>query len=367
MRKQLVYHVYYGTQGTAGLYIDEIYQVLKGCKNIAQQIFVSFYYPFEYGNKIFFRYSDILHGIRNRRLRLVIRYIELVFAMIFLLFSTIKNRPQIINYSLLSKLYFPEFVYIIIVKLFNISKIVFTCHDVIPFGDMSTLSQIRRKKILKLADYLLVHNENSKQELVNIYGINESKIFIHLFPIMDLRKMRYKLDDKIIYDFIFQGGLRKEKGIDILLKAWELFHQKYPTATLLIAGQSCGQIFDMGKMRQQNIIVDLRYVSDKDYCNYISQSYCMILPYIRGTNSGIPSSVLSLERNVIASNISMFRNNPLIDAENLFEVGNPKDLYRVMLCMYKGRKKEDKTLISDYRKEFSSQVIKVYENLFNRV
>ena len=53
----MIYHIYWGTSGNSGLYLDEIYQILKkGGYN--QKIYVNYYYPFGYGEKIFFNLNS---------------------------------------------------------------------------------------------------------------------------------------------------------------------------------------------------------------------------------------------------------------------------------------------------------------------
>jgi hypothetical protein len=47
----MIYHIYWGTSGNSGLYLDEIYQILKkGGYN--QKIYVNYYYPFGYGENL---------------------------------------------------------------------------------------------------------------------------------------------------------------------------------------------------------------------------------------------------------------------------------------------------------------------------
>lgn len=43
-----LFHIYAGTQGSAGLYINEIIKALD-LANIKQNAFVSYYYPFKNG------------------------------------------------------------------------------------------------------------------------------------------------------------------------------------------------------------------------------------------------------------------------------------------------------------------------------
>lgn len=362
-----IYHIYYGTQGTAGLYLDEIYQSL--CKQgFIQKIFVSSYYPFNYGNKVFFKYSDISHGVKNQRIRLLVRYIELIVAMIRLFFKTIMERPTIINYSLLSKLYLPEKLYLKSVRFLGLSKIMFTCHDVLPFGKIDEKILKERKNILNLADFYLVHNTYSKNELIKSFQIPIRKIKYHSFPIMDLNKLEYQLNKEKKFDFLYQGVLRREKGIEVLLDAWMKFHLEYPQARLLVAGLFTKKSIDISKYKDVNITFDFKYLSDFEYCQNIACSKCMILPYFRGTNSGIPSSSLSLGVEVITSDIPMFKDNDLIMKDKLFNSEDPDALYYVLKVFYE----DSSTIVSpmeriiSYRKNFNREVYDVYDSLLKK-
>lgn len=59
----------------------------------------------------------------------------------------------------------------------------------------------RRAYLLNMADFLLVHNENSIVDLMQYYQIKPSKIICHPFPIMDLNPW-IKADIKKTIDFL---------------------------------------------------------------------------------------------------------------------------------------------------------------------
>ena len=101
----------------------------------------------------------------------------------------------------------------------------------------------------------------------------------------------------------------------------------------------------------------------------ISSAKCVILPYLRGTNSGIPSSVYSLGSDLIVSDIPMFKNNPLIGKESYFECGNSNSLFEKMCSFYKELHKETsikKERIDSYRQSFNNQVVQLYSQLLNK-
>ena len=67
------------TSGCAGAYIDGIHRHLTP-KNERVEVGVSHYFPFQYGKRIFFKYSELAAQPRYRlgRARLYVRFVELL-------------------------------------------------------------------------------------------------------------------------------------------------------------------------------------------------------------------------------------------------------------------------------------------------
>lgn len=361
----MIYHIYFGTSGNSGLYLDEIYQVLKR-EGYNQKVFVSYYYPFSYGEKIFFRRSDIEHSRYKGRYRKIVQGIELISALVRIVFSTIKDKPDVINFSLGSGSYYVLVLFLQLIKKISGCKLIITCHDVCPFGhnvDANDSEIKNRKKIFTIANFLLVHNKNSVIDLRQYFGVDERKIVIHLFPIMNLSKLytpSSKVKEKSI-DFLFIGGLRKEKGINFLLNTWKQFSVSHPQASLCVAGikGTCDD-FDPESFSNNNVIFHLHYLSDQDYIDFVASSKYVLLPYIRGTNSGIISTVLSLGVKVITSDIPMFKNNPLLSDDDMFESESKASFMEIMDRKLKCNNESKANLLNEYKENFAKQVVAVY-------
>ena len=362
----MIYHIYWGTAGNAGLYMDEIYKCLESA-GMKQEAFVNYYYPFNYGHKVFFRFTEMGHCKKLGKLRNPIRLIELIGALTRIYFSILLHKPQIVNYSLIG-VFSPVVLFLKLIKKTTKSKLIITCHDVMPFANtIQTVSKQEkmRTECFHLADHLLVHNQNSAQELQKSFGINPEKIVMHPFPIMDMNKIYTSQGyESKKYDFLFMGHLRKEKGIEVLIDAWKQFHPIHPEATLCIAGTSPFGL-DTSLYTGLNITFFLHFLSDEEYFTLPHQSNYIILPYTSGTNSGVVSTLITTKgARLITSDLDMFTSNPLLNKENMFETGNSQALAKKMEQVYDTPIQNDNTTerIQNYRTRFNQEVIGVYRN-----
>lgn len=375
MKRTDIYHIYWGTAGNAGLYLDEIYQSL-GKAGFTQRAFVSYYYPFDYGKKVFFRRTEMEHCKYKGLLRKIMQAFELFVALIHILYCFIKDKPRVVNYSYVSRGNALILVFLRSLKIVSKCCLVITCHDVIPIIDNEDAYNKEiaiKRRIFKLADFYLVHTDNSKKELLELFDVREDQVLMHQFPLMDLSKVEKEKTEPIIkYDFLFIGHMRPEKGIDILYDAWIEFHKVYLDSRLCIAGNPNYFKSYLEERREQcknnNIELNLGFINDDDYISMVKASYCVVFPYTGGTNSGVVSTVVSLNRDVIASDIGMFIDNPFVPKENLFIAGNVDSLVERMVNYKKGMLVSDnKNRLAEYRKKFDKEVIKVYSILVSRV
>lgn len=365
-----ILHIYPGTSGSAGTYIHEIYKAL--IKNFKQEVIVSYFYPFSYGKKIFYRYSDLskpnfLHKIN--KIRLIVRYFELFFNLLYVFIFIKIKKPKLVNYSLTTQINL-ERIFLKLVKKFTKSKLYITVHDAIPFETNYSnfeKSVEKRKFFFDLADKLIIHNKNSYYDLINYYKIEKNKIIEFPFPIMDIKDMNYlnQIDNvsaRLVnskYIFSFVGHLRKEKGIEILLEAWVKFNSDSDLAkeSILVVAGNIPKGFNYNFENIHNLIVIDRFLNDLEYKNLIKKSYCVILPYIRGTNSGIPSTVLSLKTTLITSDIEMFINNPIIDKKYIFKSGDANSLKTII----------ENSISNNYDYKLFDEYIKSFEKNINLV
>lgn len=363
----MIYHIYWGTSGNSGLYLDEIYQVL-GKQGFTQKAFVNYYYPFDYGEKIFFKRGDVAMSKYRGVLRRLFQLQEIFCGYVKILIASIKDKPVLINYSHVGQSYFFVVWFLYLLKKLSGAKLMITCHDVNPHsngcGEMNN-----RYKIFHTGDYLLVHTPQSVCELNEIFGISKSRILIHPFPIMDLSKLTSEGPNPYNEtDFLFIGHLRKDKGIEFLLDSWPKLHKLIPNAKLRICGRYLPDVhFEKNLLEKCNVEFNLHYISDDDYYYYIKSARYVILPYLQGTNSGIISTVLSLGTEVITSDLPMFIQNPLVSKDNTFHTADSASLVRILKEKYYMSSNNASEKLINYKKYFSESVIRVYNKIFTEI
>lgn len=377
MKKIDLVHIYSGTSGIAGLYIHAIYKNLKN--QFSQETIVNAYFPFDYGRKIFYRFSDL--SVSNNyflkgKIRLCIKFIEMFYSFVYILIFIRFNSVKSINYSLNTTLKI-EVLFLKVLKKISDLKVFVTCHEVIPhWYSVGTYEKIllRRQKIFSIVDKLIVHNQFSKNELYNYFGIKSCKVLMFPFPIMDAKDIYRNISLKnssCNKNFIFIGHFRKEKGLEVLIDAWDIFFDKCydKNISLTLAGNIPQKDnIEFQKILNKNVILKTTYLSDLDYINLINISDCVILPYDKGTNTGIASTAITLGKFVIASDIPLFKTNPLLFNDLLFKQGNPIDLCKVLIKVFHfdsneidRYKNETMKKIDLYNNEFKYQINNVFK------
>jgi hypothetical protein len=109
MQKVDILHIYTGTAGASGLYINEIFTSLQN--KFKQEIIVNYYYPFPHGRKYFYKISELgAKKIKNTTLRLFIRFFELTIGLFRTYVFILLASPKVINYNLTSDA-FPEYFF----------------------------------------------------------------------------------------------------------------------------------------------------------------------------------------------------------------------------------------------------------------
>lgn len=371
-----IVHIYYNTSGNSGLYLNPIYEALK--KDYEQILFVNKYYPLEIREfkKIFFSLSERNENNKHRiilrlgKIRKIIRIGELILGNRKVLNYIKKESPDIINYSLTNM---PD-AYLFLKKIKRISpssKIVVTCHDVVPFD---STNRIPYGKIYSLVDYLLVHTKNAMQILKNEFDVSLGKIILHQFPIIDLsllKKNNQRMQGHKIPCFLFLGVMRKEKGVQTLIDAWASLGKNFE-ANLVIAGFKPDDVnIDFSKIEDfKNVQIINKMISDEAYYNAINSSDYVIFPYLKVGNSGVLSSVVSLEKVPVTTRLKTFDESDFVLSSLQFKLGDAEEL-AVLITKLKDHHERNydkyvshvSSILKKEKKDFSNEVVQAYSRI----
>lgn len=212
------------------------------------------------------------------------------------------------------------------------AKIILTVHDVIVPTDSLSWNDKALKKMYLYADLLIVHSETNKQQLMKIFEIDEKKIAVVPHGVKSsynhLDKQTCKQEIGINNNnpsVLFYGGIRKSKGLDVLIKAL-----KGIECNLIIAGAPLfGETFDEYRnLIDENDIKTIEFIkfTEDSFRDILFQaSDYIVLPYKEFySQSGVFMQAIQYHIPVIATDVSSFKE--YIKKYDIGYVAKPNDV-----------------------------------------
>jgi D-inositol-3-phosphate glycosyltransferase len=242
------------------------------------------------------------HRVRRRLAFLLMlrRWGTRLKAVCFFLFE----RPHIIHFQWL--LHPREDYYFIGLLKFLKFKIVYTAHNLLPHRNKSSHARETFTRIYERVDKIIVHADRNKIELVEEFHIDHEKITVIPHGSYDLFyantklskdlarcELRFNNDNKII---LFFGGIRRNKGLEYLIDAFQDVQAKINDAILLIVGKFEGKD-EEGRKYSLNLVEKLhdcsgvvlvdQYIPVDRVGYYFAAADLVALPYIQVYQSGV--------------------------------------------------------------------------------
>jgi glycosyltransferase involved in cell wall biosynthesis len=189
-------------------------------------------------------------------------------------------------------------MYSYIGKNIKTKKIYFLIHNAKPHQNFP-FQKFLIKYMLQHATHLVVMNENEKQ-IIKSYNLN-SEIIISFHPIYEIdfnindrAQFKKELGVKSEPTILFFGLIRKYKGLDVLIKAVKDLKSHIPNIKVFVVGEPYTDMnFYLSQIKKYDLessfILDLNFVNKERLKKYFLSSELIILPYKRGTQSGILS------------------------------------------------------------------------------
>ena len=193
---------------------------------------------------------------------------------------------------------FFSLMYSYIAKKIKTKKIYFLIHNAKPHQNFP-FQKFLLKYMLQYATHLVVMNESEKQ-IIKSYNF-KSEIIVSFHPIYEIDfnindRAKFKKELRLESDptILFFGLIRKYKGLDVLIKAVKDLKLHIPNIKVLVVGEPYTDMnFYLSQIKKYDLessfILDLNFVSKERLKKYFLSSELIILPYKRGTQSGILS------------------------------------------------------------------------------
>lgn len=196
-------------------------------------------------------------------------------------------------------------------------KIVNTVHDPIKHIDQRTyINNWTMKDAVKRASGWVLHSEGLKKVFIERNRVNKENILIHPLGIYEYYCRYATPPSKRENSILFFGKPRVNKGLDILLEAFERVADQIPDWKIIMAGPGYEGHLQNSLLLKKNdrYIVHNRYISDAGASDLFSKSGIVVLPYRHGSQSAILAMAAAFSCPVLATRVG---NIPEILTDNI--------------------------------------------------
>lgn len=205
-------------------------------------------------------------------------------------------------------------------------------------------------------DGYIVHSHSDIDTLSETYGIDSDRIHVipmglydHYGPAIDKKKARDELGISEKYVILNFGLIRKYKGVNLLIDAFNDLPAKFVENTrLMIVGEIWDNDLKIPEMVRKskyckNITLVDRYISDAEVKTYFSASDTLVLPYTRSSGSGISLIGMAFAKPIIVSKIGALAEN-LAEYKGTYFVppNSSSAIKEAVINVLKGKKKNIK-------------------------
>jgi glycosyltransferase involved in cell wall biosynthesis len=196
--------------------------------------------------------------------------------------------------------------------------IICTIHDPVPHTGIPLKNRVFQALAQKIsvsqADAIIVHGKKLHATMAAIYKIAEENIFVIPHGEFSFyRQLRQsgrnappsRLNAKQI---LFFGEVRKNKGLEYLIRAEPLISAAYNNYSILIAGRFIDQEGNNLKYYRSlmknpaRFEIINRFIRNNEVADIFEQSTIVVLPYVSASQSGILALAFGFGKAVVSSN-----------------------------------------------------------------
>ncbi len=265
----------------------------------------------------------------------------------------IKNFKKYIYFS-------PHYVYPLFIK----NRLIVTVHDLIHFKFPEFFPPYKReigkyfiKKIKQRSEIVFTVSNQSKIDLIDMFGFKEEKIKVIYNGISDIffSYKKIKTQTKPPY-ILYIGNLKPHKNLKILLKSFSNIKNKYKDLKLILIGikdrsQVNKTIMDL---KIENRVIIKGYLKQEELISFIDNSLFFVFPSIYEGFGLPPLEVMARGKAVVSSSGGSLK-EILKDNAILFNPYSEEELTTIL---------EDMIIDDSLRKEYENRS-KIYSENFH--
>lgn len=191
------------------------------------------------------------------------------------------------------------------------------------------------KHSCRWASKIIAVSENTKRDLISLYGVPEEKIRVIYEGVSNdkfqISNSKINLNEKIsklkTY-FLFVGRIETRKNVERMIEAFDLFKKKCGTEHILVLAGKPGYGYDfvkcqMSNVKCQNDIVELGYVSEEEKWELLRGAEGFLFPSL---SEGFGLPVLEAQRVGVPVLTSSISSLPEVAGENGAIFVNPESV-----------------------------------------
>ncbi|MBE6581333.1 MAG: glycosyltransferase family 4 protein [Ruminococcaceae bacterium] len=230
------------------------------------------------------------------------------------------------------------------------ARIVYTVHDVVPPIKSFYYSERSLRKLYRTVDHLIVHSEQNKAQLQEMFGISAEKISVVFhgtdvaYPRLDRAACRAQFgidSDKTV--FLFYGLIREQKGLaDLIVAMKDVPHAQLVIAGAMPYGESF-QVYEKMLAEQDiNCIKMVHYIPNEWTDALYTACDVVCLPYrYFYSQSGVFMQAIQYRKPVVITDVAAF--GEYLSTYRMGELARPCDATDLSekLCVMQQRLRED--------------------------
>lgn len=210
--------------------------------------------------------------------------------------------------------------------------LIFTAHDVVP-RERRLWQSAAQRRLVRAADAVIVHYKLGRRRLLDA-GVMPERIHVipigvysHLATPVKRATLPAELSETDVPVVLFQGVLRPNKGLDVLLDAWRQVHD----AELWIVGQPRMDISELRRRAPASVRFVDRWVREDELAGLFERAALTVLPYRAIDQSGVAFAAMAFGCPLLLSDAGGFPDIADYGAARIVPAGDADALAEALL------------------------------------